>query len=271
MAPTPTVPGASIHCSHTRDAVPNERAFHMHAHDNYELLFFLSGRGNYLVESTSYPLCPGCVLLMRPGEVHCLHVDASEPYERMVLHFRREAAEEWLLTPFEQRDLGVDNLYSPDEIAPAFVHDCMERLAAEDLSGQMRRVLLPALLTEFCRAFDRRTSATLNWTNPSSRIREILVYINTHLNDDLTLNTLCSRFFISRAQLSRLFRDAAGSTVWEYISVKRLIEARRRILGGASALEAAHACGFQDYSAFYRAYKKRYHLSPTDDRRRFAE
>lgn len=261
----------SIRCGHTRDEVPNSRAFHMHAHDSYELLLFLSGCGDYLVESTGYPLRPGCALLMRPGEVHCLRVNAAEPYERMVLHFRREAAEEWLLAPFEQRPLGIGNLFTADEIDPAFVRGCMERLITNAPPDRLNAVLLPALLAEFCRAFARRTTTPPVSTGDHSRIRDILDYVNDHLADDLSLDGLCARFFISRAQLGRLFRASTGSTVWEYVLVKRLIEARRRILGGTPALEAAHACGFQDYSAFYRAYKKRYHLSPTDDRRRLSE
>lgn len=271
MSGLPSSP--SIHCVHTRDEAPDQASFHMHAHDAYEVLLFLSGHGSYLVESTEYPLQAGCVLLMRPGEVHCLHIDADAPYERMVLQFQREALEgEWLI-PFDCRPLGSGNAYAPQEIDTAFVQACMRRLCADNAAlPPYRAVLLTALLSEFCRAFHERLPSPADAeSEPPSRLREILQYINAHLDEELSLDSLCSRFYISRAQLGRLFRAATGSGIWEYISIKRLIEARRRILSGQPVIEAAHACGFQDYSAFYRAYKKRYRCSPTDDRQKYSE
>lgn len=51
--------------------------------------------------------------------------------------------------------------------------------------------------------------------------------------------------------------------MWEYILIKRLFAARERILAGESVYTAAANCGFQDYSAFYRAYVARFQVSPS--------
>ncbi len=64
---------------------------------------------------------------------------------------------------------------------------------------------------------------------------------------------------------SRCHAPRPGSTAWDYILVKRLIRARQLILSGVSITGASMRCGLRDYSAFYRAYKKRYTSSSTAD------
>lgn len=263
---------------HTLTPHPDPTQFFMHAHDTFEVLYFVSGKGTYSVESTAYALEPGSALLMRPGEVHKLQIDPSQPYERIVLQFR----ENWLLhfndiyrpllTPFTRRPLGQSNLYSPAEFDSSFVLACLKRIeTAGDAAMQtlVAETVLPTILSEFYKAHTaRRRSADEQPAPPHTRMQDILLYVNEHLFDELSLDDLCERFYISKTQLGRLFRAATGSTAWDYILVKRLVEARRQILSGVPVTEASLACGFRDYSAFYRAYKKRYGESPVLDRRR---
>ena len=264
--------------NHSVDARPDQRGFVTHAHDWYEILYFVSGEGTYLVESTAYPLTSGCVLVMRPGEVHNLHILPDAPYERIVVQFREQMLLEHtaeyrpLLASFLERPLGMGNLYSPEEIDSSFVRECLERIEDTDTPALTRLVaatMLPAILSEIYRGYQRRRKEPQPDTRiPQTRIREILQYVNRHLYEELTLDELCRQFYISKTQLGRLFRAATGSTAWDYILVKRLIRARQLILSGVSITEASVCCGFRDYSTFYRAYKKRYDTSPTADRKR---
>ncbi len=263
---------------HTLTPYPDPQSFFMHAHDTFEVLYFVSGKGTYSVESTAYALEPGSALLMRPGEVHKLQIDPAQPYERIVLQFR----ENWLLqfndlyrpllSPFIRRPLGQNNLYTPAELDSDFVLACLKRIeTAGDTAMQtlIAETVLPTILSEFYKAYATRRHATDEQpAPPHTRMQDILLYVNEHLFDELSLDDLCKRFYISKTQLGRLFRTATGSTAWDYILVKRLVKARQQILSGVAVTEASLACGFRDYSAFYRAYKKRYGESPVLDRRR---
>ncbi len=263
-----------IDYSHKLDEHPDPDESFMHAHDGYEVLCFVSGSGSYLVESTTYPLHPGCVLLMRPGEVHKLEIDPNTPYERVIIQFddRTIAANsylhETLLDPFNDRPLGTGNQFTPEEYDSRFVMQYCRRIehVGAEIDGSVYvRTALPAILAEFHYSFHHRRRQAED-SNNRSLIQEIIAYVNRHLYDDLSLEKLCAKFYISKTQLGRLFRHATGSTTWDYILVKRLIEARRMILSGIPATQAAASCGFRDYSAFYRAYKKRYASSPAAER-----
>jgi AraC-like DNA-binding protein len=88
--------------------------------------------------------------------------------------------------------------------------------------------------------------------------------VNEHLYEELSLDTICKKFYISKPQLCRIFKRATGSTVWEYVTTKRLIAAQRLIRSGIPVAEAARKCGFGDYTSFYRAYRKQFGEKPKE-------
>jgi hypothetical protein len=62
--------------------------------------------------------------------------------------------------------------------------------------------------------------------------------------------------------LHHLFMEQMSTTPKRYIMEKRLQFAKRELLRGIKATEVAAKCGFTDYSAFFRAYKKQFGHSP---------
>ena len=57
-------------------------------------------------------------------------------------------------------------------------------------------------------------------------MEEILRYILSHLEEDLTVETLSRQFFISRYYLMHRFKAVTGYTVHQYITQKRLLRAK---------------------------------------------
>ncbi len=257
---------------HSRDETPDQQEFQMHAHPTSEIYYLISGNGQFVVEGNEYPLEPRSVMLMRPGETHRILVDTTAPYERMTLQFnesliRQVDADGLLMRPFLDRPLGQDNYYAPDQCRSHFIEECFRSL--EDMADTGGRALmlqcsLYPILGELGYAFmKRQVTPRIRRTDT---ISSIISYINVHLCEPLSLEQISSRFFISKAHLNRLFRQAIGSSIWEYILIKRLTLARQQIQSGIHAAEACQNCGFKDYSAFYRSYKKRFGVSPAKDK-----
>lgn len=118
---------------------------------------------------------------------------------------------------------------------------------------------LLTLLNEIYKVYkSNRDTVTLG----NSPTQNIVRYINNHINDNITLDTICNKFYISKPQLCRNFKSATGSTVQNYINAKRLVNAKRMMSSGISPTRAAQLNGFNDYSVFYRAFYKEYGKAP---------
>lgn len=252
--------------THNRDEHPDVSEFRMHTHDNVEIYLFLSGRGVFHIEGTAYPLNPGDVLVMRPAESHYIELTGDVPYERMVINFAVDAfagidPDGVLTRAIFDRDAGKYNHYRTFAFSGGSSMPCWQTMMSQNgdpylnlLSGLM------GLLREIHNLFYQREQK-----EPDHELLEyrIVQYINSHITQMLTLDQICEQFFISKAQLCRLFRKTTATTVWQYITVKRLVLARQLLEQGESPTKLYNRCGFNDYSTFYRAYVKHYGCAPT--------
>lgn len=90
-----------------------------------------------------------------------------------------------------------------------------------------------------------------------------LWYIESHLNEDLSLETVAEAVGISRFHLSRGFPSAVGWGFGQYIRARRLSEAARLLAAGApDILEVALDSGYGSHEAFTRAFVQQFGLAP---------
>jgi AraC-like DNA-binding protein len=253
----------TIVSAHERTPRPSMEERTMHSHDNFEVYYLLSGDADFLVEGTRYHLHPGDLLLMRKGEVHMFRMRSAAPYERMhvnfdVLPLLSTLGMTDLLQPFQDRPLGTFNHYPASLFSGYSFKSDLERICSSE--GDDKIFFLLPLLAEIKKAF-----GTLK-ENPSSaatdRASAIVSYINAHLSEELSLEELSSRFYLSQTHLNRIFRASTGTTVWQYITIKRLYFAKDLLDAGKKPTEVAPLCGFKDYTTFFRAYKKLFGKAP---------
>lgn len=88
-------------------------------------------------------------------------------------------------------------------------------------------------------------------------------YIDSHYGEDLSLSEMAARFYLSRYQISRLFKQVVGVNYQDYVLGVRMKEAARRLTYTDERLyEIARAVGFDEPSYFSNVFKKTYGLSP---------
>ena len=119
-------------------------------------------------------------------------------------------------------------------------------------------ILSKALFAQFMvyinRIFLKSSSAPDQKSYSSdSQVEQLLKYINRNLSENLSIDHLAEKFFFSKT----------GYTIHNYIISKRLLHARSLITQGTPVMKAAMQSGFQDYTAFVRAYKKQFGTVPT--------
>lgn len=264
-----------IYGHHIREEMPDPTQHFMHTHTELELFYFISGQASYRVEGSLYPLRPGDILIMNMAEAHSLVPEGDAPYERISVHFSPELLTETLnsrlLVPFTERGLGAGNRYAAAELPGEFIRPCLDRLfacgAADGESGVL--AYLVPLLQELHTVWQKRSPAVQEENQQLGS--RLVAYINRHLTELDSLQQLEQEFFLSPSQINRVFRRFTGSSVWEYVQLKRLFAARQLLHTGVLPNRAAAACGYREYSTFYRAYKKRFGHPPQQDLRAATE
>lgn len=262
---------------HLKDSRAQKLDYHYHEFD--KLIFFLSGKVTYMVEGVTYFLKPWDVLLVQHNMIHKPIIDPEEPYERVVIWLGRDYLTERSSqdAPLEQcfdlaRERGFHLLRADGEKRLQYMQTIRrleEALRSEAFgSARLADTLCQQILIDVNR--DVLGSRTAQEERDSYRVdpkvEEILKYIATHLEEDLSVDFLAKQFFISRYYLMHRFKEVTGYTVHQYISQKRLLRAGEMIRQGISVTKAAEQVGFSDYSTFLRAFRKTFHMSPKEFR-----
>lgn len=251
------------------DKNPKQTDFVTHTHEHCELYYFISGKGIFKIEGNEYHLRTGDVLIMRPTESHFIEVDENVPYARAALHFKASLfsnidPEGVLLKSYFDREAGRFNLFHSDDFQSENYRIYLDNMLkdSETKRTQLISSLIP-LLNEIYQVHKMRKDE--EQSAEENIIYRIVNYINRHLYEPVSLTEISEKFYISKPQLCRSFKKSTGSSVWEYITVKRLFRAKDLLRSGISPTSAAEQCGFNDYSAFYRAYVKKFGMSPQKD------
>ena len=248
----------------------------LHHHDFYEVYFFISGSVQYTIESRQYQLKPGDILLISPLGLHQPLVRADkEPYERVVLWVSRSCLEALsgqgcsLSGCFDIHSPQHTNLLRLDAVSVRRLQDMADAMMEErerkyfgwELNA---KALLTRILVELNRRMGDAPSGFEIPDESSGIIAGVLRYINENFGEEISLDSLSERFFISKYHLSREFKRLVGTSVYRYVIQKRLIMAKQKMLAGCSPTDVYCNCGFGDYANFYRAFRAEYGISPKE-------
>ncbi len=260
--------GEEFEIFHYMDRTPADVA--VHHHDFYEIYFFVSGEVEYWVEGRTYHLRPGDLMLIHPMQLHRPIISPSTVYERIVLWINKNyleqlaADERILLSAFEGGDA---NILRSTPLRRTELGDRLTALSRESRSSEPGAHLCAKGLFLQCLAEVGRLSVQA--AAPQRRTREVndltanvLAFIAEHYSEEITLEQISDRFFVSKYHLSHQFSKDTGISIYRYILLKRLQGARQLLISGKTPGEVCIECGFKDYSNFYRAFKAEYGVSP---------
>lgn len=241
-----------IDFSHKLDntTTPTE-SFERHMHYFNEILFFIRGNVDYHVESESRKLSKGDIVLIPSGKFHFAVCDLSQPYERYVLKFPDNILPDFLASKlknsfsfftdtmkyvldFNSLDDYYQQFQDRDEIYALFVSELIKLLVLLFKDGD-------------------DASPTIRQNNI---IKSVIDYIDAHIKENITLESLCSHFYFSKSYLSNCFKKNMNTPIMQYVRYKKIIAAHRMILSGAKKTLVANEFGFNNYSTFYREYNK---------------
>ena len=104
--------------------------------------------------------------------------------------------------------------------------------------------------------------------NPNLLVYQLKDYIRSHLDSDMTLDSICKHFYLSRTKLYKISSESFGMGITDYIRLQRINQAKRILRGTDKSISQVSACvGIADTNYFIRTFKKYEGITPLQYRK----
>ncbi len=102
-----------------------------------------------------------------------------------------------------------------------------------------------------------------DWDN--QLVNDMIHYLQEHIYQELSVSDLCRRFCYSKTQLSKVFKEATGSTIMDYYTRLKIKEAKYMIReGNLNFSQIAVQLSFDNPQYFSRTFKRIAGMTPKE-------
>lgn len=234
------------------------------------LYFLTAGEGFVRFKDREYHLVPGKLFLFPPFAN--VRVNCPEKMTKYWCHFNANIL-----------DLQLDlfSLYQPDSYEQevkdmAFTEALFKRISDTCCIPHTQRSPLDnfesnSSLNLLIKPFIRKlTDLPVKSFPKTNMLTELIIYIENHLDQRLSLEMLAKRYNLNPTYLSNLFCKKIGLPLISYCNKRRIGAAINLMCNTeANISEIADRVGFPDSASFSKAFKKHTRYSPSEYRKFF--
>lgn len=252
----------------------NSTHLYTHVHDFFEMFILIAGRIQYKTAGTTFFLQPKDILFLNHHQPHCpVLIDHTKPYERIALHVSTKTLEQLSSPQLNLCECFTrDNFtayHYPQEIYSR-ISDLINRLFSvadgsnlgDDLLG---RAYLTELFVEISKYNQNPSVYSFNRDTTDQQMPAMVrQYVLEHLDELITIDQLADYFFMNKYAFMHAFKRCYGTCTYQFILQIRLEAAVDMIRKGIPLTTVSQSCGFNDYSNFYRSFRRYYGISPKE-------
>ena len=248
----------------------------LHSHSFYELIYCTGCDSiQYIIATERYRLQRGDILWIPPGVSHCPLFPArmKTPYERIVLWINAEKMaaflDRWMDFQHSNRRrhylLRTAGTARERELREAFQRGCRESEKRQPGWEAALYSNTNLILIQLLRAMSGKYEPPLR--EKTELLDELLAYVSEQLPRQITVRDTARSLHVSESTVTHLCSKRLGMSFYRYVTQQRLDRARRLMSENRDLGSIAEQAGFCDYTAFFRAFKKEYGLSPSEYRK----
>lgn len=237
-----------------------------HWHEHLEILYVLDGYARVRCNSDYFTVHSGETAIINRGELHSFSAPSPMKYLCVIIN------------PSFFSYVKFDTVILKSVIPyDEYVHTCFSEISceySENSRGSDMRILGQAycLISHLVKNY---TLAELTEPEYKSRItrqnkiNSVMDYIHEHYSEPLSTAELSERFFMSKSHLCRLFKNATGKTLIQYLNEFRIKKACVLIRDTTESISViASSTGFESLYYFDRIFKKQVGSSPLNFRKK---
>ena len=225
------------------------------------LHFIISGKGILRINNRQYSVHAHQVFLI-PENIRAFYqADRDDPWEYVWFHIGGPK----IPLILKEAGLTADRpVYTPTACA-----DIIEALAIDILENYTRQYYCVGNLYKICDYMIENSSAKeeKDYENSLAYVKNVISYIQLKYSEPVKIEKIAYSLGLNRSYLTRLFKNATGYSLQEYLLTYRMKMAVKLLANSSlSIAQVAANVGYTDTFTFSKAFKRYYGKSPSDYR-----
>ena len=220
-----------------------------HQHPCYEIVFYIDGEGESIINNTSYKFKPNTFTICRPNTFH-KEVGYSK-VELIYIGF----------------DVLNDNFKIQEGIFNNDNYDILNELSEiynelenhKEYYEKMANLLIEKILIKIKRVSEITSNEEI------SNVEKIRKYIKTNCMKNICVKDVANTFSFNYDYMRRMFKDKTGISIKEYILKEKLLYATDLLKNTSFSIkEIAALAGFSSSSHFTVLFKEEMKMTPKE-------
>lgn len=231
-----------------------------HTHVNYEFLMILSGDIQVNIADKVFTACANDVFLIPPKTPHHIICLSDHTYDRLVIEVPPPTQDLLSVMNFVFNGNYKIHLTQHFEVLELFAR---YRSYYEKLPYILFARMQTNFLIELFCTCQLNLAQKEDATQGKKILSDTLLYIDEHIASLADVEEVADNLYVSKSYLYKLFQKNLSISPKQYIEQRRLRLAYSYISTGTAPTLVAPLVGYMEYSTFYRAYKRYFHVAPS--------
>ncbi|MBE6762124.1 MAG: helix-turn-helix domain-containing protein [Ruminococcaceae bacterium] len=230
------------------------KSIDIHWHEFYEIEYITEGEGTAYINEKAYELKPNTLLFLSPVDFEKIEVKGTISIINLAFSGAIISSKINSILPY-----GCAMYNYPREIFDLLLR---EHKINDQWYYKKYTQLVNCILIDVVRGFSKNSEIIEN-----SPIIKALHFMDLNFKNQMTLEQISDHVGLTPTYFSSLFHQKMNTTFKEYLTSLRLdYAAKLLIISDFSSTEICYTSGFNDFSSFSRAFKKKFFISPSEYR-----
>lgn len=248
-----------------------------HTHNYFQIYYISGGSLVHFVENGSSRLVHGDMFIIPPGVTHYISpekntifyslsfmpdfIDKTSRQSRLATNFLRNMQSGDAENVRPKLSIDTNEMFYIEGIMEHILYEFNQKPLGYDETIHAYTILL---LNFIARNYFEKSKNNLTGHFEDNRqfVLHCIEYIKNNFADEISLEEISKRSTMSKSSFCELFNKITGQSFNKYLNVCRIKRATELINKGYKITAIYGLCGYNDFSTFYRNFKKIMGLSP---------
>lgn len=241
-----------------------------HSHECTEIFFCLNGKGSFHIGGDTLSVTPYDFIIIAPGMKHAESSTSVSPLEYVVLGLSNLS----FLLENETTGFHVGTFKEYASFIPSLLTALITEVNnqpeqyQEVASNLLNLLLLYLKRISNLEISQKKTNSSSVPANQSSAW--IKQYLDNNFTKDVNLDVLAEKFYLNKYTIIHNFRKFYGTTPINYRLDRQFKEALFLLETTENTIrQISESLGFSSYNYFTQCFQKRFHMTPTEYRKKY--